>query len=138
MPVALLGLSASLTGVFSFVTLLFLLDRKIGGFDKNKLFIPIMKIATAAALMGAVLYIPLHIKFGGVYFIDYIIDTTRVLNLLILTSAALLFGLAIYIWITWQLKSEELRTFGRLIPDFRKLQKLLVVDEKIDSGTPDQ
>jgi putative peptidoglycan lipid II flippase len=135
-PVSLLGLAAALSGIFSTAILLFLLDRKIGGFDKRRLFIPAAKIFSSAALMGVLLYIPLHFKFGGVYVIDYIIDTTRAFNLLILTGAAIALGLAIYLWLTWWLKSEELKSFRRLIPDVRKLQKFLVFEEKIDSPTP--
>jgi peptidoglycan biosynthesis protein MviN/MurJ (putative lipid II flippase) len=135
-PVALLGLAAAFSGIFSTAILLFLLDRKVGGFDKRRLFIPAAKIFSSAALMGVLLYIPLHFKFSGTYVIDYIIDTTRVFNLLILTGAAIAFGLAIYLWLTWWLRSEELKSFLRLIPDVRKLQKFLVFEEKIDSSTP--
>ena len=135
-PVSLLGLAAALTGIFSTATLLYLLDRKIGGFDKRKLFIPAAKIFASAALMGVLLYIPLHFKLGESYIIDHIIDTTRAFNLLVLTGAATAFGLAVYTCLTWWLKSEELKSFLRLIPDVRKLQKFLVFEEKIDSSPP--
>lgn len=134
-PVSFLGLASSLTAVFGFVILLVLLDKKVGGFDKNELFLPLIKILTASVFMGILLYVPLHIKVGPNYVIDYLIDTTRVANLVILTGIAFVFGFAIYIWITWLLKSDELKTFVKLMPDIRKLQKLLVVQEKIDSGT---
>ena len=133
-PAALLGLSASLTGILSFVILLYLLDRKVGHFDRQKLFYPAAKIFFSAALMGILLYIPLHIKLNGAYVIDHIIDTTRVFNLLVLTGLAFVAGLAIYVGLTWWLKSEELRSFIRLLPDMRRFQKLLAVQEKIDSG----
>ncbi|OGY25499.1 MAG: murein biosynthesis integral membrane protein MurJ [Candidatus Woykebacteria bacterium RBG_16_43_9] len=135
-PTSLLALSASLTGIFSFGILLYLLDRKTGGFDRRKLFLPAAKIFFSAALMGILLYLPLHIKLRGAYIIDHIIDTTRVFNLLVLTGLAFIFGIAIYVWFTWWLKSEELRSFTRLLPDLRRLQKFLDVQEKIDSGTP--
>ena len=135
-PVSFLGLAASLTAIFGFVILLFLLDKKVGGFDKNKLFLPLVKIVVAAAFMGVILYVPLHIRVGTNYVIDYIIDTTRVANLLILTGIAFAGGLAVYIWITWLLKSEELQTFTKLLPDVKRIQKLLDIQEKIDPGTP--
>jgi len=136
-PVAFLGLAASFTGIFNFVILLYLLDRKVGGFDRIKLFLPATKIFFASILMGVLLYLPLHLKVGGIYIIDHIIDTTRVFNLLVLTGAAFILGLGIYTWITWWLKSEELKAFSRLLPDLRKLQKFLVFEEKIEpGGTP--
>jgi len=135
-PAAFLGLATSFTGIFSFILLLYLLNKKLGGFDKKKLFIPAAKTFSSAILMGVLLYIPLHIKIKGIYVIDHIIDTTRAFNLLVLTGAAFIFGLAIYVWLTWWLRSEELKSFTRLIPDVRKLQKFLVFEEKIDSPTP--
>lgn len=133
-PVAFLALASSLTGVVSFGLLLYFLDKKVGGFDKKQLFIPAIKIFFSAALMGVTLYIPLHFKFGGTYLIEYIIDTTRVFNLLLLTGSAFVFGAAVYIWASWWLKSEELKSFTRMLPDLRRLQKFLVLEEKIDSG----
>jgi len=133
-PVAFLGLATSISGVFNLVILLYLLDKKVGGFDKVKLFLPAAKIFLSAALMGVLLYLPLHLKIGGSYLIDYIIDTTRAFNLLFLTATAFIFGLTVYGWLTWWLKSEELKTFARLLPDIRALQKTLVFEEKIEPG----
>ena len=135
-PTAFLGLAASFTSIFNFVVLLYLLDKKIGGFDKLKLFLPMGKIFVSAALMGALLYLPLHLRIGGNYVIDYLIDTTRAFNLLVLTGVLFIFGLTIYGWLTWWLKSEELKIFARLLPDIRRLQKFLVVEEKIEPGSP--
>src|SRR4030042_2404057 len=135
-PIAYLGLASSLTGIFGFGVFLYFLHKKVGGFDKKKLFIPAVKIFSSAILMGIMLYLPLHFKIGGEYVIDYIIDTTRAFNLLVLTGAAFSFGLAIYIWLTWWLKSEELKNFMRMIPDMRKLQKFLIIEEKLESDTP--
>ena len=103
-PVAFLGLSSSLTGIFSFLILLYILDKKVGGFERAKLFLPPIKIFVSAILMGVLLYLPLHIKIDGRYLIDQIIDTTRVFNLLTLTGLAVLFGGTIYIWLTWWLR----------------------------------
>ncbi|OGY26583.1 MAG: hypothetical protein A2Z11_00130 [Candidatus Woykebacteria bacterium RBG_16_43_9] len=135
-PVSFLGLASSFTGIFSFVILLYFLDKKVGGFDKKMLFIPAGKIFFSAALMGVLLYVPLHFKFGGRYLIDFIIDTTRVFNLLVLTGAAFIFGALVYVWLTWWLQSAELKSFLRMLPDIRRLQKLLILEEKIDSGNP--
>ena len=133
-PVAFLGLAASITAIFNFFILLYLLDKKVGGFERTKLFLPAAKIFLSSALMGVLLYLPLHLKFGDKYLIDNIIDTTRVFNLLVLTGLAFTFGLGIYLGLTWWLKSEELRAFSRLLPDVKALQKFLVFEEKIEPG----
>ncbi|OGY24130.1 MAG: murein biosynthesis integral membrane protein MurJ [Candidatus Woykebacteria bacterium RBG_13_40_15] len=135
-PVSFLGLAFAMTGIFSFVTLLFLLDRKVGGFDKAKLYLPIAKVVFSALLMGVLLYLPLHLRIGDKYIIDQIIDTTRAFNLLVLTGAAFAFGLGIYTLLTWWLQSEELKTFAKLLPDFKKVQKFLVFEESLESDAP--
>lgn len=132
-PVAFLGLAGAGTGIFSFLLLLYFLDKKVGGFDRKALFVPAAKIFFSAALMGVLLYVPLHFKFGGVYVIDYIIDTTRVFNLLVLTGLAFAGGIAFYVWLTWWLKSKELQGFIKLLPDIKRLQKFLVIQEKLDT-----
>ncbi len=132
-PISLLGLTASITGILSFFILLFLLDKKVGGFDRRRLFVPAIKIFLSASLMGVILYIPLHFRISGVYIIDHIIDTTRVFNLVFLTAMAFFSGLGIYVWLTWWLRSEELRIFVRMLPDLRRLRKFLILNEKMDS-----
>jgi len=133
-PVAYLGLAFALTGIFSFVILIYLLDRKVGGFDRFKLYLPAAKVLFSSMLMGVLLYLPLHLKIGNKYIIDQIIDTTRAFNLLLLTGAAFAFGLGIYILLTWWLQSEELKTFLKLLPDFKKVQKFLIFEENIESN----
>ena len=133
LPVWYLGLTSSISGIFSFVVLLVILDRKLGGFDRRKLFLPPLKTVTAAAVMAIVLYIPLHFKLGEKYVIDLIVDTTRALNLLFLTSLVAILGFAVYIALTWWFKSEELKNYLSFLPDIRKLTKNLVVEEVVDT-----
>ncbi len=132
-PVAYLGLTTSISGIFSFITLLFLLDRKLGHFGMKQIFYPTAKIVTASLVMAVFLYVPLHIQLpNGEFVIDYIIDTKRALNLLFLTTGVATAGLFIYGILTWWLKSEELRIFLGLFPDFRKVRRVLNFEESVD------
>lgn len=132
-PVALLGLTTSISGIFSFLTLFFLLDRKMGHFGFKEIFYPTAKIVAASLVMGVFLYVPLHIQLGnGEFVIDYIIDTKRALNLLFLTTAVAAAGLFVYGILTWWLKSEELRVFAGLLPDFRRIRRILNFEESVD------
>lgn len=132
-PVAYLGLTTSVSGMFSFFTLLFLLDRKIGHFGLKQILYPTAKIVAASLVMSVFLYIPLHFQLpNGEFVIDYIIDTKRALNLLFLTSGVAFAGLFIYGVLTWWLKSEELRIFLGLFPDFRKVRRVLNFEESVD------
>jgi hypothetical protein len=49
-----------------------------------------------------------------------------------LTGLAFAFGAAVYLWLTWWLRSNELKAFLKLIPDWRKLNKFLVLEEKVE------
>ncbi|MEX0617297.1 MAG: murein biosynthesis integral membrane protein MurJ [Candidatus Woykebacteria bacterium] len=133
LPIQFLGLTSAASGVFSFTLLLFILDRKIGGFDRKKLFLPVAKIVVSALVMAIFLYIPLHFKLEGKYIIDLIIDTTRVVNLILLTSVVAGAGFTVYFLLTWWFKSEELKSFLNLLPDFRTLTKILVFEEVVDT-----
>ncbi len=133
-PVAFLGLTTTLSGMFSFFALFYLLNRKVEGFGAKQILYPTVKILAASLVMAIVLYVPLHIKLpSGELIIDFIIDTKRALNLLFLTGAVAATGLAVYGLLTWWFKSEELSTFVRLLPDFRKVSRNLTLQESVDS-----
>ena len=131
--VPFLGLTSSVSGIFSFFILLYILDRKLGGFDRKKLLLPVLKIVVASAVMAILLYIPLHFRLNGEYIIDLIIDTTRAINLLFLTSFVSIAGLSVYVVLTWWFKSEELKNYLSLLPDFKNLTKNLSVEEVVDT-----
>ncbi|MDP2671877.1 MAG: murein biosynthesis integral membrane protein MurJ, partial [bacterium] len=132
-PVAYLALASSFSGIFSFLTLLFILNRRVGGFVRKQLLLPVTKILVASFAMGLFLYLPLHLKFENKFLIDYIIDTRRVLNLLFLTGVVASFGVAVYLALTWWFRSEELRGFVRLLPDLKAFGKELIFEENIEN-----
>ncbi len=133
-PVAYLGLTTSISGIFSFLILFFLLNRRLDGFGSKQILYPTAKIVAASLIMAVFLYVPLHVQLpNGEFVIDYIIDTKRALNLLFLTTGVALAGLSLYAILTWWFKSEELRTFLGMVPDFRKIGRLLNFEEAVDS-----
>ena len=93
--------------------LLFLLDRKVGGFDKKRLIIPFTKIAWSTAFMGIMLYIPMR------FLDEFVFDTTRTINLIALTITAGVIGMSAYLLITSLLKVEEVELFYKLLKKVR-------------------
>jgi hypothetical protein len=69
----------------------------------------------------------------GEFVIVYIIDTRRAFNLLFLSGVVAISGLGIYLLLTWWFKSEELRTFVKMLPDLRKLGRVLNLQESVDT-----
>ena len=68
---------------------------------KLEIVITTLKILTATLVMGVALYIPIKLLDQLVF------DTTRTVNLLILTGIASTTGLVAYIFFTWLLDIKE-------------------------------
>lgn len=132
--ISYLAMSTTITSILAFVLGLSILGMRIGGFDKQDLYLPALKIFVASFVMGVVLYLPLHVRFYDQYLIDYIIDTTRTFNLLMLTIGVGLIGVMVYLLLTWWFKSNELYTFLKIFDRLRGWQKGFKVQEQIDSS----
>lgn len=104
-----IALSFTLTSVITFVVLLFLLIREIGGIDLHELIVPFTKIGYAAAMMGVALYVPLKLLDQLVF------DTTRTAELILLTGVSSFIGMATYLLLTYLFKVDEIELFYRLL-----------------------
>lgn len=126
-----LGVSYALASNLSLFLLIYFLGEKLGGFDSERLTIPALKMWLAAMVSAAALYIPMKA-------LDQLIfDTTRTLNLIILTVIASIFGLGIYLLLVWFMKVEEVYTFGKLVKKIAGSKVNLKSDEIIqEPGGP--
>lgn len=104
-----IALSYTITSILDMIILMICLDKKVGGFDKEKLFIPFVKIGWATASMGIMLYIPMKLLD------QYILDTTQTINLLILTIVAGLTGIGTYTILTRILKVREIEIVNKFL-----------------------
>lgn len=111
-----LGLSYAIVSNLSLFLLLFFLNRRVGGFKRVDLLLPIGKMFLAASLAAVALYLPIK----GLD--QFVFDTTRTVNLIILTLIASFFGMAVYLFLVWLLKVKELETFWGLIKKVYNLQ----------------
>lgn len=99
-----LALAYSLASLFNMILLLFLLDRKVGGINKE-LVTPLLKIISATIFTGFALYIPIKLLD------QLVIDTTYTVNLLVLTGISSLAGISLYLFLTWLFNVKEATTF---------------------------
>ncbi len=105
--------SYSVTSILDTVILLYLLGTKTGGIETSNIFNPFAKISISTLLMGLTLYIPIKL-------LDQVIfDTTRTINLLILTSIAGICGVITYLLFTKIFKVEEIELLYKIL---RKLK----------------
>ncbi|MCA9389802.1 murein biosynthesis integral membrane protein MurJ [candidate division WWE3 bacterium] len=114
------GLATGVTigTLIEFSLLLWLLNQRLH-FDKKKLFSPIINILISGAVMAAMIFIPVRV-------LDQVfIDTTRVVNLVILVWLVLTVGGTTYIGLTWILGVEEVRLFFKILWKLRDFKEAI-------------
>ena len=111
-----LGMAYAITTNLSFFTLLYFLHKKVGGFNLHSLIDPFLKMFLAALIAAIALYIPIKALDQVVF------DTTKTVNLIILTGIASFFGLSIYVVLVWLMRVKELETFLNLIKKISKME----------------
>ena len=122
MPVWSLGFSASISSILNMLLLLIFLDIKIGGLDKAELIWQSLKVFLAAAVAGFALYIPIKLLDQLVF------DTTKTINLLILTGISTSFGLGTYLFLAWFLDVPQISMLAKLFSSVLRLKKGVVID----------
>lgn len=124
-----IGLANSISAILSAILLFFSLHFKVDKFNLNQVLIPLGKMLMATIIMGVALYVPIKL-------LDQVIfDTTRTINLLVLTSISSVFALSIYISLVRFLKVKELQTYADLIRGATKFQTRLKSKEIITPET---
>ena len=99
----------------------------MGGFNQKDLFIPALKMILAAVLSAIVLYLPVKALDTLIF------DTTKTINLILLTGIASFVGLGTYILLVWLFKVKELETFSELIKKICKLKWAIKSEEVIQT-----
>lgn len=118
LPVYYLGISFTVGNIMSFILLLITLNAKIT-LPKLEIVITTMKILTATLVMGVALYIPIKLLDQLVF------DTTRTINLLILTGIASVTGIVSYIFFTWLLDIKEAFYVIAVVKQFKNRDKII-------------
>jgi hypothetical protein len=110
------------------IFLTFFLSKKIHGFDNSDLVTPAVKMLVAAGAAAFALYIPMKSLDQLVF------DTTKTVNLIMLTGIASSFGLAIYVLLVWLMEVKELTTFIKLIKKIGRV-KISLESEELPKDT---
>jgi putative peptidoglycan lipid II flippase len=120
-----LGLAFSISSILSALLLFVTLNKKVGGFEKAAVFNPFLKMVMATVIMGVALYVPIKL-------LDQVIfDTTRTINLLLLTGFSSIFALSIYIVLVWFMNVKELTTYIDLLKRVGKFQTKIRSEEML-------
>lgn len=114
--------------LYSFLLFIFL-EKKLGGLFKKEVFGTIFKIGIVTLFTGLVLW-------GLMRFLDrYILDTTKTLNLIVLTLITLFLGGSIYLIFSLIFKIRQLQNLILVLKRFGQWRQILsqsqeVLDEK--------
>lgn len=120
LPIWGLGLSASIASIFNATLLMTILYKKLKGINLDKFLIPTLKMGIATIITGVSLYVPMKL-------LDQLIfDTTRTINLLMLTAVATSIGLLVYIFISWVLALEEVALFIVFAKKMVKVKQIFI------------
>lgn len=107
-----IALAFSIASIVNLIISFIILDMKVGGFKKIEFLFTISKIFLATFFTGVALYIPIKLLDQLVF------DTTKTINLLMLTGISSFAGLSLYLFLTWLFDVKEASTFLLL---FKKL-----------------
>lgn len=122
-----IAIAYSITSVLNLIILLILLDKKTGGFNKGALLPSILKIFSITFFTGFALYIPIKLLDQLVF------DTTRTINLLLLTGISSIIGLSLYLFLTWFFNVKEAMNFILLFKKIGNWKDVLSkTEERID------
>lgn len=119
-----LAFAYSVAAILNLVLLLFFLNRRIKIFS-YEFWISQAKIFLSVIFMGFALYIPIKLLDQLVF------DTTRTVNLILLTGISSLFGFAIYFFLTWLLDVKEASTFLLMFKKVGGRKEIIGESEKI-------
>lgn len=122
------GLAYSISIIIGTIFLTYFLSKKIHGFDNSDLVTPAVKMLVAAGAAAFALYIPMKSLDQLVF------DTTKTVNLIMLTGIASSFGLAIYVLLVWLMEVKELTTFIQLIKKIGRV-KISLESEELPKDT---
>ncbi len=120
-----LAFAYSIAAIFNLVVLLLFLNRKIHIFNFRSFWFPQIKIFFAVIFMGFALYIPIKLLDQLVF------DTTKTINLILLTGISSLIGFSLYFFLTWLFDVKEASTFLLIFKKITGYRELLGKSEKI-------
>lgn len=124
-----LGLSASISSIFDLLLLVYVLDKKVGSFNRKALIAPAVKICFSGFIMAVTLW-------GFMKILDKVVfDTTRTINLIFLTGTVGILGIGFYLVLTWVLKVKEVTVFWEFFRRLTNWKSVISQSEEVIDGT---
>lgn len=123
-----LAVATTLASLVQSTLLFFFLKQKIDGLEEKKLVLPLLKMGLATATMMIGLWMSMR-------FLDIILDTSRTINLLLLTCLSSFLGILVYVLLAKLLEIKELASFLAILKRRGKWQEVLEQSTEVLDGT---
>lgn len=120
-----LALATSLAAFIELLLLLVMLNTKLKCFMSKSFFLPQLKMVLASFFMAVFLYLPFKILDEVVF------DTSRTLELIVLTIATGTIGTLVYVYFATLLDIKELRYITNLTNTFGRWRKTLAKSQEV-------
>ncbi len=124
-----IALAYSIGSILNFLIMFIFLDIKVGGFPKRQFIISTTKILSATFFTAFAIYIPIKLLDQLVF------DTTKTVNLLLLTGISSLAGLSLYLFLTWLFNVKEANMFILLFKRIGDWRQILSKSQETIDGT---
>ena len=129
MGIQSVAFALTIGSIIQLVILMFILDGKVGGFEKRQEAVSLAKFFISTLCTGFALYIPIKL------FDQLVFDTTRTVNLMMLTGISTIAGISLYVFLTWFLNVKEANTYILMFKRLGNWKDILKrSDEVIDSS----
>lgn len=119
-----LAFAYTIAAVLNLLLLLFILNKRVKVITLD-FIIPQIKIFLCVIFMGFALYIPIKLLDQLVF------DTTKTINLILLTGISSLIGFTIYFFLTWLFNVKEASTFLLMFKRIGGSKQIINESEKI-------
>ena len=117
-PIYSLALAYSIGAIVSAVIMLYYFNKKVE-LPKIEIGISFLKIFISTIVMGVAVYVPIKLLDQLVF------DTTKTINLLMLTGIASFFGIVSYVFFTWLFDIKEAYYIVAVLKKFGNRDKIL-------------
>ena len=128
MGVESIAFAFSIASILNLILMFIFLDRKVKGFNKFPFFLTVSKIFLASIFTAFALYIPIKLLDQLVF------DTTKTINLLLLTGISSFAGLSLYLFLTWLFNVKEASMFILLFKRIGDWRQILTKSEETIDG----
>ncbi len=129
MGIESIAFAFTLANLLQVIILFLILDRKIGKFNRKSITLSLGKLFLATVIMAFAVYVPIKLLDQLVF------DTTRTINLLILTGISSIAGIGFYFFCTWLLNIHEANTYMMLLKRIGNWREILYKNEEVIEAT---